>query len=153
MGLGIKGVKGKGEDCSVGFRASSNTAAFGLTREMVGPLIVSSSSKPRLRGRDVVAFRKDDEGKGGGDSNGGGNGGGNFSWRKPLAAIVPNSSCSSLVSIGSVELDLTSERNSRSLPERVRELREDEDDERDRENLLRKRETADGADDGGKFPS
>jgi hypothetical protein len=153
MGLGIKGIKGKGEDCSVGFRASSNTAVFGLTGEMVGPFIVSSPSKPRLGGRDVVAFRRDDGGKGGGGSNGGGNGGGNFPWRKPLAAGVPNSSCSSLVSIGSVELDLTSERNSRSLPERVKELREVEDDERDRENLLRKRETAEGADDGDRFSS
>lgn len=57
------------------------------------------------------------------------------------------------MSIGSVELDLTSERYSRSLPERVSELREGEDDVRDRENLLRKRETADGADGGGRFPS
>lgn len=151
MGLGIKGAIGKREVCPVDFCASSNTVAFGLTGEMIGPFIMSSlTSEPRLGGRDVVAFGRDD---GGGGSNGGGNGGGNFPWRMPLAAVVPNSNCSSLVSIGSVELDLTSERYSRSSPERVSELREGEDDERDRENLLRKRETADGADDGGRFPS
>ena len=82
-----------------------------------------------------------------------GNGGGNFPWGKPLGAVLPNSSCSSLMSIGSVELDLTSERYSRSSPESVSELREGEDDGRDRENLLRKRDTADDADDGGRSPS
>lgn len=125
---------------------------------MTGPFVVSSlTSGPRLGVGDMVAFGRDNEGEGNGGGNrggnGGGNGGGNFPWRKPLGAVIPNSSCSSLASIGSVELDLTSERYSRSSPDRVSELREGEDDRRDRENLLKKRDTADGADDGGESPS
>lgn len=81
MGLGIRGVKGIGEGCAVGFCASNNIAAFGLTEEMVGLSIVSSlTSEPRLGGRDMVIFGRDG-GKGGGGSNGGGNGGGKFPWR------------------------------------------------------------------------
>lgn len=116
----------------------------------MGPFVVLSlTSGPRLGGGKGggkgVAFGRDNEGKG--------NGGGNFPWRKPLGGALPKSSCSSLASIGSAELDLTSERYSRSSPERVSELREGEGDTRDRENLVRKRDTADGADDGGKSSS
>ena len=139
----------------MGFGTSSNTPGFGLTGDMVGPFIVSSlTSEPTLGGGEMVAFGRDNEGKdNGGGGGGGGNGGGNFPWRKSLAAELPKSSCSLLVSIGSVELDLTSERYSRSSPDRVSELREGEPDGRDRENLLRNRETADGADDGDKSSS
>lgn len=79
---------------------------------------------------------------------GGGNGGGNFPRRNPLSvlsAAPPSPPTPSKVSTKSVELDfasdLTSERYSRSSPERVNELRGD--DERGRENRLRKRDTAD----------
>ena len=138
----------------MGFGASSNTPALGLTGDIIGPFVVSSlTSEPKLGGGEMVAFGRDNEGKDNGGGGGGGNRGGNFPWRKPLAAVLPNSSCSLLVSIGSVELDLTSERYSRSSPERVSELREGEFDGRDRENLLRNRETADGADDGDKSSS
>jgi len=75
---------------------------------------------------------------------GGGNRGGNFSWRVPLRVFsfsLPSPSISpSTVCTGSDELDLTSERNSKSSLERANELR---GDERARENRLRKRDTAD----------
>lgn len=66
----------------------------------------------------------------------------------PLRPVSP-----SPVSTRSVELDLTSERYSRSSPESVNELRGDgeEDDTRGRENRLRKRDTADPG--GGTFVS
>jgi hypothetical protein len=81
---------------------------------------------------------------------GGGNGGGNFPRRKPLSVLSvapPSPPTPSKVSTKSVELDLasdfTSERYSRSSPESVNELRGEADDERGRENRLRKRDTAD----------
>ena len=115
MGLGIKGVNVKTEAFSVGFRASTNTPEFELTGEMaVGPFVVSPlTSGTRLGGGKMVAFGRDNEGKG--------NGGGSLPGRKPFGAVLPNSSCSSLMSIGSLELDFTSERYSRSSPERARE--------------------------------
>lgn len=81
---------------------------------------------------------------------GGGNGGGNFPRRMPLLVLSvepPNPVTPSKVSTKSVDLgltsDLTSDRNSRSSPVRVNELRGEGDEERGRENRLRKRDTAD----------
>jgi hypothetical protein len=82
---------------------------------------------------------------------GGGKGGGNFPRRKPLSAawlsvisVAPPSPVTpSKISTRSVELDFTSERYSRSSPERANELGGEEDDKRGRENRLRKRDTAD----------
>ena len=85
-------------------------------------------------------------GAGAGTFGGGGKGGGNFPRRKPLSvlSVTPARPVSpSPISTRSVELDLTSERNSRSSPERVNELRGEGDDKRGRENRLRKRDTAD----------
>ena len=74
-------------------------------------------------------------GTGAGTFGGGGNGGGNFPRRKPLSVLsVTPPMPVSPVSTRSVELDLTSERYSRSSPERFNELREEEDDKRGREN-------------------
>lgn len=76
---------------------------------------------------------------------GGGKGGGNFPRRMPLLLLSVASP--SKVSTKSVELglasDLTSDKNSRSSPVRVIELRGEGDEERGRENRLRKRDTAD----------
>jgi hypothetical protein len=69
---------------------------------------------------------------------GGGNGGGSFPWKVLLP--VPSISLSSpaispsIVCDGSLDLDLTSERNSRSSLERANESRGEEDDARGREN-------------------
>ena len=76
-------------------------------------------------------------GAGAGTFGGGGNGGGNFPRRKPLSMLSvapPGRVSPSPVSTRSVELDLTSERYSRSSPERVNELRGEGDDKRGREN-------------------
>lgn len=91
-----------------------------------------------------------------GTFGGGGNGGGNFPRRKPLSVLsvaAPRPVSPSPKSTRSValELDFTSERYSRSSPERANELRGDGDDKRGRENRLRKRDTADPG--GGSFIS
>ena len=86
---------------------------------------------------------------------GGGNGGGNFPRRMPLLVLSFAPPNPSKVSTKSVDLgltsDLTSDKNSRSSPVRVNELRGEGDEERGRENRLRKRDTADPV--GGTFAS
>jgi hypothetical protein len=68
---------------------------------------------------------------------GGSNGGGNFPERMPLSVpsvVLSSPAIRSTVCDGSVDLDLTSERNSRSSLERANESRGEEDDARGREN-------------------
>ena len=69
---------------------------------------------------------------------GGGNGGGSFPWRLLFSVLSVSLSSPaispSIVCDGSLDLNLTSERNSRSSLERANELRGEEDDARGREN-------------------
>jgi hypothetical protein len=94
-------------------------------------------------------------GAGAGTFGGGGNGGGNFPRGRPLSVLSvapPRPVSPSPISTRSAELDLTSERYSRSSPEKLNELRGEEDDKRGRENRCRKRDTADPGG-GGMFVS
>jgi len=117
--------------------ANAEMAGFsvGLCRSDIG-----SSGEIRVFLFGVVlplrgAIRPCDEGQE--TLGGGGNGAGNFPERMPLSVpsvVLSSPAIRSTVCDGSVDLDLTSERNSRSSLERANESRGEEDDARGREN-------------------
>ena len=134
-GLGVRSVSAETVESLGGFRRSVVAFRCGSLGDMSEcPFNVLFSSGPGV-----------------GTFGGGGNGGGNFPRRKPVWVLSvpapprPVKRSAILISTRSVELelDLTSERYSRSSPERANELRGEGDDKRGRENRLRKRDTAD----------
>ena len=125
IGLGVRGAGAEMVDFSVGLCKSDMGFATGSSGEIrVFLLDVSPLG-------NVIKLWEETLG-------GGGNGGGNFPERTPLSVpsvVLPNPPISPpTVCAGSVDLDLTSERNSRSSLERANELRGEEDDARGREN-------------------
>ena|SRR5258707_360707 len=127
-GLGVRSVSAETVGSSGGFRRSGMVFRCGSLGDMsVCPFNVLPPAGVASLG-------------GAGSFGGGGNGGGNFPRRLPLSMLsvapprpVVNPSPVS-TRTRSVELDLTSERYSISSPEKVNELRGEEDDKRGREN-------------------
>ena len=116
-GLGVRSVSAETVGSSGGFRRSGVVFRCGSLDEC--PFNVLSG------------------GARAGTFGGGGNGGGNFPRRKPLSVLSvtpPRPVSPSPISTRSVELDLMSDRYSRSSPEKDNELRGEGDDKRGRDN-------------------